>query len=129
MKENFAPWLRTELIYHSDTSEKPTRYVFAEDRASLLYLANLACIDHNPWMSRMDTLDHPDFMLIDLDPQQCSYDKIVEAALLVRKKLDALELEGIRRRPAATACMFMCRWSRSTPMKRCGSSRRCWRCW
>src|SRR5581483_4114792 len=94
VKENFASWLRTELIYHSETSEKPTRYVFAEDRGSLLYLANLGCIDQNPWMSRMNTLDHPDFMLIDLDPQQCSYDKIVEAALLVRKKLDLLELEG-----------------------------------
>jgi bifunctional non-homologous end joining protein LigD len=94
VKENFASWLRTELIYHTEVSEKPTRYVFAEDRASLLYLANLGCVDHNPWMSRMQTLDNPDFMLIDLDPQQCPYEKIVEAALLVRKKLDALELEG-----------------------------------
>jgi bifunctional non-homologous end joining protein LigD len=94
VKENFAPWLRTELIYHSETSEKPTRYVFAEDRASLLYLANLGCVDQNPWMSRIGTLDHPDFLLIDLDPHQCPFDKIVEAALLVRKKLDALELEG-----------------------------------
>jgi bifunctional non-homologous end joining protein LigD len=94
VKENFASWLRTEFIYNSDTSEKPTRYVFAEDRASLLYLANLACIDQNPWMSRLATLDHPDFLLIDLDPHECPYSKIVEAALLVRKKLDALGLEG-----------------------------------
>jgi bifunctional non-homologous end joining protein LigD len=94
VKENFASWLRTEFVYNSDTSEKPTRYVFAEDRASLLYLANLACIDQNPWMSRMQTLDHPDFMLIDLDPHECPYEKIVEAALVVRKKLDALSLVG-----------------------------------
>lgn len=94
VKENFASWLRTELIYHSETSEKPTRYVLAEDRSSLLYLANLACIDQNPWMSRMGTLDHPDFLLVDLDPQECPYDKIVEAALLVRRKLDALGLQG-----------------------------------
>jgi bifunctional non-homologous end joining protein LigD len=33
-------------------------------------------------------------MLIDLDPQECSYEKIVEAALLVRKKLDRAELES-----------------------------------
>ena len=89
----FAPWLRTEEIY-SDHNEAPIRYVFAEDRASLLYLVNLACIDHNPWMSRSPTLDNPDFVLIDLDPQDCPYDLIVEAALLVRQKLEAIGLKG-----------------------------------
>jgi bifunctional non-homologous end joining protein LigD len=89
----FAPWLRTEEIY-SDHNEAPIRYVFAQDRASLLYLVNLGCIDHNPWMSHSPTLDNPDFVLIDLDPQECPYDMIVEAALLVRDKLDAIGLKG-----------------------------------
>jgi len=89
----FAPWLRTEEIY-SDHNEAPIRYVFAQDRASLLYLVNLGCIDHNPWMSRSPTLDNPDFVLIDLDPQDCPYDMIVEAALLVRDKLDAIGMQG-----------------------------------
>jgi len=89
----FAPWLRTEEIY-SDHNEGPIRYVFAQDRASLLYLVNLGCIDHNPWMSRSPTLDNPDFILIDLDPQDCPFDMIVEAALLVRDKLEAIGLQG-----------------------------------
>jgi bifunctional non-homologous end joining protein LigD len=89
----FAPWLRTEEIY-SDHNEAVIRYVFAQDRASLLYLVNLGCIDHNPWMSRTPTLDNPDFVLIDLDPQDCPFDMIVEAALLVRGKLDAIGLTG-----------------------------------
>ncbi len=91
--QTFAPWLRTEEIYSNHT-EGPTRYVFAEDRASLLYLVNLGCIDHNPWMSRSPTLDNPDFVLIDLDPQDCPFDLIVEAALLVRDKLADIGLEG-----------------------------------
>ena len=85
--DSFASWLRTELI---DEIE----YVFAEDRASLLYLVNLGCIDHNPWMSRSPSLDNPDFILIDLDPQECVYDKIVDAALLVKKVLDRIGLVG-----------------------------------
>lgn len=89
----FAPWLRAEEIY-SDHNEAPIRYVFAQDRASLLYLVNLGCIDQNPWMSRVPTLDNPDFVLIDLDPQDCPYSMIVEAALLVREKLDAIGLQG-----------------------------------
>jgi bifunctional non-homologous end joining protein LigD len=91
--ESFAPWLRTELI-DSDHNEAPINYVFAQDRASLLYLANLGCIDQNPWMSRLGSLDNPDFILIDLDPQDCPYDMIVEAALLVKQMLDEIGLEG-----------------------------------
>jgi bifunctional non-homologous end joining protein LigD len=70
------------------------RYVLADDRASLLYLTNLGCIDQNPWMSRVGSLEHPDYILIDLDPQECAFAKIVEAALLVKEKLDALGLTG-----------------------------------
>jgi bifunctional non-homologous end joining protein LigD len=85
--DSFASWLRTERI-------DDIHYVFAEDRASLLYLVNLGCIDHNPWMSRSPSLDNPDFILIDLDPQECIFDKIVDAALLVKGVLDRIGLKG-----------------------------------
>ena len=91
--EAFAPWLRTEMI-DSDHNGRPINYVFAEDRASLLYLVNLGCIDHNPWMSRTPNLDHPDFVLIDLDPQECPFEMIVDAALLVKRVLDNIGLAG-----------------------------------
>jgi len=91
--ESFADWLRTEWI-DSDHNGRPIRYVFAEDRAALLYLVNLGCIDHNPTQSRMATLDHPDYVLIDLDPQECPFDLIVEAALLVKRILDRIGLKG-----------------------------------
>lgn len=84
---SFPDWLRFETY-------EDIRYVLAEDRAALLYLANLGCIDHNPFMSRAGSIENPDWILIDLDPQECSFDRIVEAALLVRRKLDILELEG-----------------------------------
>ncbi|MBZ5725414.1 MAG: DNA ligase D [Acidobacteriia bacterium] len=89
----FAPWLRTESIASNHT-EEPIRYVFAQDRAALLYLVNLGCIDHNPWMSRSPTLDNPDFALIDLDPQECPFERIVDAALLVKGVLDRIGLAG-----------------------------------
>ncbi|PWU09522.1 MAG: DNA ligase D [Terriglobia bacterium] len=89
----FAPWLRTELI-QSEHNHGPIKYVFAGDRASLLYLVNLGCIDHNPWMSRSQSLDNPDFVLLDLDPQECPFEMIVDAALLVKRVLDQIGLEG-----------------------------------
>ena len=91
--DRFPPWLRVEPIY-SDHKKAPTRFVLADDRAALLYLTNLGCIDQNPWMSRAGSLECPDFMLIDLDPQGCEFERIVEAAQLVRKKLDLVGLEG-----------------------------------
>lgn len=86
-------WIRTEAIKEEDGG-KPKRYVIGADRATLLYLANLGCIDQNPWMSRIGSLDHPDWMLIDLDAQECGFDRIVEAALLVRRKLEQVGLAG-----------------------------------
>jgi bifunctional non-homologous end joining protein LigD len=93
VREAFAPWLRTELI-ESEHNHGPIKYVFADDRASLLYLVNLGCIDHNPWLSRSPSLDNPDFILIDLDPQECPFDMIVDAALLVKRLLDQIGLTG-----------------------------------
>jgi bifunctional non-homologous end joining protein LigD len=85
--QGYPSWLQTKTIDN-------IRYVLADDRASLLYLTNLGCIDQNPWMSRVGSLENPDYILIDLDPQECAYAKIVEAALLVKKKLDAIGLTG-----------------------------------
>lgn len=90
---SFPDWIRTEEIVEEEGA-KPKRYVIGGDRATLLYLANLGCIDQNPWMSRVGSLDHPDWMLIDLDAQECSFDRIVEAAQLVRRKLEQLGLTG-----------------------------------
>ncbi len=85
--ENYPSWLRTEVV-------EGTRFIVANDRETLLYLTNLGCIDQNPWMSRVGTLENPDFILIDLDPYECGFGKVVEAALLVKEKLDALGLRG-----------------------------------
>lgn len=87
----FPDWLHREEL--ADDEDSKTR-VIADDKASLLYLANLGCIDQNPYMSRLGTLEHPDFILIDLDPYHCGYDRIVEAAQLVREKLQLIGLMG-----------------------------------
>ncbi len=88
----FPDWLHTEDVPTDETST--TRMVIADDKAALLYLANLGCIDQNPWMSRWGSLEHPDFVLIDLDPYHCGYDRIIEAAQLVREKLELIGLAG-----------------------------------
>src|SRR5581483_9517073 len=86
--------VRLEKIY-SEHNQGTISYIICNDRATLLYLANLACIDHNPWMSRIGSLDYPDFALIDLDSTEgAPYDDIVQAARLVKKTLDAIGMAG-----------------------------------
>ena len=91
--EKHPKWLRIERVMPEHRGA-PIRQVIAGDRATLLYLANLGCIDENPWMSRAGSLDYPGFVLIDLDSQVASFDRIVEAALVVRRLLDRIGLAG-----------------------------------
>ncbi len=93
-EDKVPEWVRLEPIF-SEHNQDNIHYIICNDRATLLYLANLACIDQNPWMSSLGSLDNPDFALIDLDPTEgCPYDKIVEAAQLVKKTLDSVGLAG-----------------------------------
>ena len=93
-EDKVPDWVRLEPIFSEHNQDK-IHYIICNDRATLVYLANLACIDQNPWMSRLGSLDNPDFALIDLDPTEgCPYDQIVEAAQIVQRKLDAMGLEG-----------------------------------
>jgi len=85
--DNYPSWLKTVTV-------EGTRFIVANDKTTLLYLTNLGCIDQNPWMSRVGSLDKPDFILMDIDPYHCEFAKVVEAALLVREKLDAIGLKG-----------------------------------
>ncbi len=80
-------WLR-------ETGDDGAKYIVCRDTAGLYFLVNLGCIDQNPWMSRISSLDSPDYMLIDLDPYQCSYEKVMEAALLTRAVIEECELES-----------------------------------
>jgi bifunctional non-homologous end joining protein LigD len=60
-------WIETATVY-SDERGGDMQYILANNRATLLYLTNLGCIDHNPWSSRCDTQDNPDYVFFDLDP-------------------------------------------------------------
>lgn len=90
---HFPDWMRCEPITEHHPP-KVNHYPLAQDRASLLYLVNLGCIDQNPRMSRVGNLDCPDWMLLDLDPVESSFDLIIDAALLLRQLLDSLGLKG-----------------------------------
>jgi len=94
-------WMATKEIY-SDSNQKNIRFFICQDEATLVYLANLGCIEINPWLSRLQALDFPDYFVIDLDPEDISFDRVVEAALAVRRVLDRAGAVGYPKTSGAT---------------------------
>jgi bifunctional non-homologous end joining protein LigD len=99
-------WLRTaDLSRSGRDEEKTSRYAIVDDAMALLWLVNLGCIDLNPWQSLAEAPDEPTHVLFDLDPADgLPFDRVVEAALLVR---DALEAAGLRGYPRTSGASGM----------------------
>ena len=84
-----APSWVSSIKIHSDSSARMIDYILCNDKATLLYLANLGCIELNPWFSRVKKLEHPDYMVLDIDPaDHTPFDQVVDAALAVKQVLD-----------------------------------------
>jgi bifunctional non-homologous end joining protein LigD len=89
--KNKAPeWAKTFPYRTSDGEDK--EYLVGADEATLLWMAALGCIEMNPWFSRTQSPDNPDFCVIDLDPDKNTFDQVVEAALEVKQLLDAIDV-------------------------------------
>jgi bifunctional non-homologous end joining protein LigD len=67
MPDGVPEWIETASV-PSEGKRGNIEYVIANDLPSLLYLTGLGCIDHNPWSSRRDDQEHPDYFFFDLDP-------------------------------------------------------------
>lgn len=97
-------WLaRAELSRSGRAGDATSRYVIVDDAMSLLWLVNLGCIDLNPWQSLALAPDRPTSVLFDLDPADgLPFDRVVEAALLVREALEGLGLRAYPRTSGAS---------------------------
>lgn len=92
--EHAPGWLETCAIEHGSGSV--IRFPVVRDRASLLWLVNLGCIDLNPWYSRCDDPDRPDVLVLDLDPvPEAGFAAVRTAALLVRDGLRELGMPSL----------------------------------
>jgi bifunctional non-homologous end joining protein LigD len=81
------PYVETIKIF-SESNNADINYLMCQNKETLLYLANLGCIELNPWNSRKHKLDFPDYMIIDLDPGNNTWAQMVTVAKEVKKVLD-----------------------------------------
>ena len=102
LREGVPEWLKTVPI-ESEERGKQIRYATADDRASLLFLTGLGCIDHNPWSSRVDDLEHPDYFFFDLDPSDgTDFSVVVTIARALHEKLEELGIASFLKTSGAT---------------------------
>src|SRR6186713_909682 len=73
----------------SESNNKIIDYIVCNNKATLLYVANLGCIEINPWSSTTKKIGHPTWMVIDIDPSDKNkFTEVVDTALAVKMVLD-----------------------------------------
>jgi bifunctional non-homologous end joining protein LigD len=102
MPEGIPKWIETVAI-PSEGKREEVQYVIANDLASLLYLTGLGCIDHNPWSSRRDDVEHPDYFFFDLDPAEgTEFSNVLTIARALHEKLTQAGLRIFMKTSGAT---------------------------
>jgi len=87
-------WIETCSIEHD--SGNVIDFPIIQDRAALLWVVNLGCIDLNQWYARCDDIDRPDYVHFDLDPGvDATFERVLETARVVGEALDALKMPSL----------------------------------
>lgn len=84
-------FVKTKRIWSQSNGEH-LMYLLCQNKETLLYLANLGCIELNPWASRVGSLDRPDFLTIDIDPNGRPFSEVIEVALAFKKLCDRAKI-------------------------------------
>ncbi len=86
-------WVKTHTVF-SKSAEKKVHYLLCQNPETLLFIANLGTVELHPWMSRIEHLNNPDYFVVDLDPHQVGFDRVIECALVIRELFEKLEIES-----------------------------------
>lgn len=84
-------WIQT--FPYSTENEGDKNHMVATDEASLLYMANLGCIEMNPWNSGITSANSPDWCILDLDPDESNtFEQVILTAQTIKKILDSIDV-------------------------------------
>jgi bifunctional non-homologous end joining protein LigD len=102
IKGKAPEWLET-FDYHSEGDGEDKEYLVAKDEASLLYMASIGCIEMNPWSSRVQNEDYPDWCIIDLDPGNSStFEQVIETARVTNDILESMDVVSYAKTSGST---------------------------
>jgi bifunctional non-homologous end joining protein LigD len=82
------------ITLKAPTAGRNIRYIVCDNKETIVYMANLGCIEMNPWNSRVGSLDKPDWLIFDLDPEAISFSAVIKVAQHVRTVLEKIGAAG-----------------------------------
>ncbi len=91
---DFAPdWVKRTSLW-TQTEDRDINYFMVDDVPALKYLANMGAIPIHVWHSRIDSLERPDWCVLDLDPKEAPFEDVIEVAKEIRDLLEEIGLPG-----------------------------------
>ncbi len=85
------PWVDTELI---GSTERKINYVLINNLETLIWSINLGCIEIHPWLSKIEALDYPSYIIFDLDPMPpATFADALKIASFVKVTMDYYHLK------------------------------------
>jgi len=74
---------------------KPHEYLYVEDAKGIVFLSQMGVIEIHPWSEDVSDIEHPHYMIFDLDPaEDVPFEAVKLAAQDVRQRLKKLKLES-----------------------------------
>jgi bifunctional non-homologous end joining protein LigD len=99
---DFVPdWIRTETIW-SEHAQKEIAYFVCNDVETLLYLVNLGTIPLHVWSSRVGSIPHPDWCILDLDPKGAPFANVVTLARAIYELCEEIGLPSFVKTSGST---------------------------
>jgi bifunctional non-homologous end joining protein LigD len=87
-------WVRTVPLW-AEASHREVSYALCNDRRTLLWFGNQRAVEYHPMLALASHLDHPTYLIMDLDPPHAdAFGLAVRAAELVREALASAGLAG-----------------------------------
>lgn len=86
--EHLPDWVPYVDIF-SESNNANLRWIKGEKLNVLRYMAQLGCVEINPWNSRVGHLERPDWIVIDLDPEGVGFKAVVAVARTVKEVCDS----------------------------------------
>lgn len=86
-------WVPATDIY-SDSNNGTLHWIVGGQLDTLLYMVQLGSIEINPWSSRLQNLDKPDWAVIDLDPEGVTFEDVITVAKTVKEVCDDWKIDS-----------------------------------